>query len=151
MITLRLMNADEYKEYVAVAINTYAKEKVLAGNWKEEESIAKAKESYEQLLPEGEKTENHYLYTIMNDDQACGMIWLGKQTDEQGFIYDFSIEDKYRGNGFGKEAMKLVEQEGKKVGLKKIGLHVFGHNHAARALYEKLGYQITNVQMIKEI
>jgi predicted GNAT family acetyltransferase len=30
-------------------------------------------------------------------------------------------------------------------------LHVFGHNQVARALYEKIGYEVTNVLMSKKL
>jgi len=47
--------------------------------------------------------------------------------------------------------MKEIEKVGQELGMKKIGLHVFGHNKVARGLYDKLGYQTTNVLMEKEI
>ncbi len=47
--------------------------------------------------------------------------------------------------------MKELEVIAKELGMKKIGLHVFGHNKVARGLYEKLGYEITNINMIKSI
>jgi RimJ/RimL family protein N-acetyltransferase len=37
------------------------------------------------------------------------------------------------------------------VGLDKIALHVFAHNHAARAMYKKLGYQTTDVMISKKL
>ena len=37
------------------------------------------------------------------------------------------------------------------MGLHKMGLHVFGHNLAARALYEKLGYVPVNINMEKQL
>lgn len=151
MVKLSLMNSGEFQKYVTSAIEEYAKDKVLAGNWNEEESNSKAKEAYAKLLPKGEKTKNNYLYTIQHEDQACGMIWLAQKSIEEGFIYDISILEKYQGFGYGKEAMKKIEEVGRKLGMKRIGLHVFGHNKVARGLYEKLGYQTTNVEMVKEI
>lgn len=60
MINLTLMNAGEYQGYLSSAIKTYAEEKVLAGNWKEEEALKKAEEEYTRLLPQGEKTESNF-------------------------------------------------------------------------------------------
>ena len=37
------------------------------------------------------------------------------------------------------------------MGIGKVSLHVFGYNHAARALYEKMGYQITGIGMTKTL
>ncbi len=47
--------------------------------------------------------------------------------------------------------MKEIEIIAKKLGMNKIGLHVFGHNKVARRLYEQLGYEITNINMVKVI
>lgn len=151
MINLTLMNAGEYQGYLSSAIKTYAEEKVLAGNWKEEEALKKAEEEYTRLLPQGEKTESNFLYTIRKGDEAVGIIWLAQKSEELGFIYDIYILEKYQGNGYAKEALKSIENVGQKLRLKKIGLHVFGHNKVARGLYEKLGYETTNVLMEKDI
>jgi ribosomal protein S18 acetylase RimI-like enzyme len=152
MIKLVLMNSDEYQKYISSAIKSYAEEKVLSGNWNQEESISKAVEEYTRLLPKGEKTEGNFLYTILNDDdKSVGVIWLAQLSEEKGYIYDIYILEKYQGFGYGKEAMKQIENVGQKLGMKKIGLHVFGHNKVARGLYDKLGYQTTNVLMEKEI
>ncbi|MGN8842463.1 GNAT family N-acetyltransferase [Niallia sp. HCP3S3_B10] len=151
MIKLDLINSDEYKTYLSSAIKTYAQEKVLSGNWKQEESIRKAEEEYAKLLPQGEKTERNFLYTIRKDDESVGVIWLAQKSEKLGFIYDIHIREKYQGNGYAKEALKQIEMVGQEVGLKKIGLHVFGHNLVARGLYEKVGYETTNVLMEKDI
>lgn len=152
MITLKRMNSVEFQKYIQSSVITYAKEKVLSGNWKEEGSIKMAKEEYTKLLPNDEKTENNYLYTILNEDQKeCGMMWLARRSVEEGFIYEINIMKEYQGLGYGKEAMKQIEEIGRQLGMKKISLHVFGHNQVARGLYEKLGYQTTNVKMEKEI
>jgi ribosomal protein S18 acetylase RimI-like enzyme len=33
----------------------------------------------------------------------------------------------------------------------RIGLHVFGHNERASSLYRKMGYEVTDLTMYKEI
>ncbi|GGA29316.1 GNAT family N-acetyltransferase [Psychrobacillus lasiicapitis] len=151
MVKLVLMNSEEYQKYITSAIKSYAIEKVLSGNWNQEESIRKAEEEYTRLLPIGEKTESNYLYTILNDDKAIGVLWLARKSEKEGFIYDISILEQYQGFGYAKETMTQIEIVGKELGMNKIGLHVFGHNKVARGLYEKLGYQTTNVLMEKEI
>lgn len=91
MITLDLMNSDEYQTYLTSAIKYYAEEKVLSGNWKQEESIRKAEEEYTKLLPQGEKTEGQFLYTIRKGNEAVGVIWLAQKSEKQGFIYDIPL------------------------------------------------------------
>ncbi|WP_075619728.1 GNAT family N-acetyltransferase [Paenisporosarcina indica] len=151
MVTLKLMSSEEFQQYLDISVVNYAKEKVASGNWSQEESLTKAKEEYARLLPDGEKSENNYLYNVLHENHAVGIIWLAQKTNGEGFIYDISISETYRGCGYGKEAMKEIEGIAKELGMTKIGLHVFGHNLVARGLYESLGYETTNVVMVKEI
>ena len=49
------------------------------------------------------------------------------------WIYDIHVEDTHRGRGYGKEAMLLAEAEGRRRGLGRITLNVFGGNERSRA------------------
>ncbi|WP_394219557.1 GNAT family N-acetyltransferase [Halobacillus trueperi] len=152
MTTLRRMSEDEFGEYNDFSIAAYAKEKVAAGNWTEEEALEKAKTTQAELLPEGRHTKDHYLYTILNEKgENVGAIWICKQSSEKAFIYDIRVSDDHQGQGHGKKAMILAEEEARIIGVQKIGLHVFGHNTVARKLYESLSYKTTNVVMEKDV
>ncbi|GED66007.1 GNAT family N-acetyltransferase [Lysinibacillus sp. FSL M8-0216] len=151
MISLKPMNHEEFKQYISYAIEDYAKDKIASGNWSEDEAIDLSRESFERLLPNGEKTENNHLSSIFHDDILVGMIWISQKTPNEGFIYDFVIFEQYQGQGYGKKAMKEAEIIAKQLGMNKIGLNVFGHNKIARGLYEKMGYEITNITMAKTI
>lgn len=48
-------------------------------------------------------------------------------------------------------AQGKVEAEGHERGLTGIALHVFGQNTGAQALYQKLGYLPTNINMFKQL
>lgn len=67
------------------------------------------------------------------------------------FIYDFLIHEEFHRRGFGKQALLALEAKVKELGIAKIALHVFAHNRAARALYEKTGIEITGIYMTKEL
>ena len=151
MVRLEEMNSDEFQKYLNFAIKNYAAEHVKAGNWNELEALDKATQEYEKLLPDGEKTLNHNLFMIRDDNEEVGMIWLTQQSSDKGFIYDINIWETYQGRGYGKQAMKEIENIAKNLGLKSIRLHVFGHNRSARGLYEKLGYIETDIVMQKDI
>ena len=64
MITLKPMAEEEFQRYCEYAIEDYAKEKVAAGNWSEDEAVNLSKIEFDRLLPKGEKTEYNYLYSI---------------------------------------------------------------------------------------
>jgi RimJ/RimL family protein N-acetyltransferase len=47
--------------------------------------------------------------------------------------------------------MLLLEEEAKQLGLRVLYLRVFAFNTNAKNLYEKLGYQITSMNMAKQL
>lgn len=148
---IKTMSSEEFNNYIDKAIYNYAKEKIKAGNWSEEEAFDKAKEEFNRLLPDKEKTKNHYFFSIYEVVEVIGMIWLNKQTNKHGFIYDINILDKYQGKGYGKQAMNEIELFARRMGIKKLELHVFNHNKKAINLYESLGYNPTNIMMSKAL
>jgi ribosomal protein S18 acetylase RimI-like enzyme len=148
------MNKEEFQLYISIAIEDFAKDKVTSGNWGEDEAIDLSKKEFSRLLPKDEKSELNYLFSIFQDQQLVGMIWIAQTSTtnpDEGFIFDFIIYEPHQGQGYGKQAMKETEVIAKELGMNKIGLHVFGHNKVARGLYEKLGYEITNIKMVKSI
>jgi ribosomal protein S18 acetylase RimI-like enzyme len=154
MMHLIPMTGAEFEAYLQHLIPDYAAEHVRAGNWPADEAEDRAAAQVRQLLPEGVTTPDHYLYTLRVDeiDQPVGLIWFGVQHDgirPRGFVYDIIVYEGFRRRGFGAQAMRAVENKARNLGLDNMTLHVFGHNHAARALYEQLGYTVTDLWMAK--
>ena len=143
MCHLRQMNAYEFEHYAEKAVHSYAAELVKSGSCSEDVSLKQAQKTYDSLLPKGLESEGQYLFHIINDtDAVIGMIWFGERPNHEGFIYDFSILEHFRNQGFGTKALELVEVEAKNKAIKKLSLHVFGHNINAIRLYKKMGYGI---------
>jgi len=146
------MNAYEFEHYIKPAIKEYASELTISGSSSESDSMKNAQKTFDYLLPDGIKSEGQYLFHVINKtDAIIGMTWFGLRSNNEGFIYDFSINETFRGQGFGTKTMELLEKEAKKHGVKKLGLHVFGHNFAAISLYKKMGYTVYSMNMSKEI
>lgn len=155
MPTLIPMTEADYLAYVAEAIPSYAAEKVAAGQWTAEESIERSKQSLDELLPQGLATPDHHLFTV-HDPQASavGMLWIAAQLragQRIAYVYDVLIKPAHQRKGFASRAFLALEDEVRSLGLSGIALHVFGHNAAAQALYAKLGYVPTNINMFKPI
>jgi ribosomal protein S18 acetylase RimI-like enzyme len=150
MPTLIPMSQPEFDAFLERSIPEYAADKVRAGNWTEAESLERSRKEFEELLPLGLKSEENFLYTLYDDQQAVGMIWM-KTASTSGFIYEVYIEEKFRGRGYGRSIMLLLEEKAREMGLKSLGLHVFGSNQVARRLYEAVGYEVTNVNMKKTL
>ena len=144
----------EYEEYLKHLIPDYAADNVRAGYWDESEALEKSRQQVESLLPQGLQTKDHYIYSLYDGDQKVGMIWLKAEMDRAvkgGFIYDVLVDEKFRGRGYGKQVMSLIEEKARELGLKSIGLHVFGYNTVAKNLYESVGYEVSSFNMIKKL
>ncbi|MGE6630678.1 GNAT family N-acetyltransferase [Bacillus sp. NPDC077027] len=153
MVELKDMSQSDYDKYTEHAINDYAKGKVTAGTWTEEEAPEQAAKQFQKLLPEGRQSVNHELWNLILDgDENIGWLWLyhdPHHPQKEGFIYGFILFEAYRGKGYAKQALHALDEKAKTMGLEKLSLHVFGHNHIARSLYEKTGYEETSIMMSK--
>lgn len=153
-IELTAMTEATFNQYYKYALKEYADEHVKAGNWREEDAIQKAREQFDQLLPDGLATKGHVLLSILHDGEPIGIIWLHVQSnhqEKQAFIFDIKLDENQRGKGLGKAAMEALDQYALSKGVQQIRLHVFAHNHRARSLYEKMGYETTDYKMSKRL
>lgn len=154
-IELRTMSDAEYSEYIRVAVPSYADEKMKGENLTREQADDVARESFAKLLPHGIASSDQFLRTIVDlkTGNAIGTLWYAKKSTPRPhvWIYDFVVDEKLRGRGIGAETLKLLEIEVRALGIKSIGLHVFGHNESAAGLYEKTGFRTTNRIMVKDL
>jgi RimJ/RimL family protein N-acetyltransferase len=154
-VRLEPLSEADYAAWLAQSIDGYAAEKVRAGNWAAERARARAEEEFRQLLPGGLTTPGNHLFSIEDAGSGTkvGIVWLAIRDAARGraFIYDFLIHEQYRRRGYGLAALRALDGVARGLGMQEIGLHVFGHNHAARALYEKAGYEVTNVSMARKL
>jgi ribosomal protein S18 acetylase RimI-like enzyme len=148
------MTQIEYEVFLERTIPEYAADKVRAGHWAESEALERSRKEFEGELPQGLQTKNNYLYTLHDGKDAVGLIWMRANVDRptnDGFISELYVEEKFRGKGYGKQIMLLIEEKARELGLKAIGLHVFGSNKIAQNLYKAVGYEITSVNMSKAL
>ena len=149
------MTEEEFDAWLPEAIEGYAAEHVASGRWSADEAVQKSREEHEKLLPNGVATSGHHLWSIVrsSDGRRAGLLWVAlvETPPRHAFVYNIEIDERFRRRGYAEQAMLRLEDEVRQLGLETIRLHVFGHNSAARPLYEKLGYATTNVLMAKQI
>ncbi|ASK61002.1 GNAT family N-acetyltransferase [Virgibacillus phasianinus] len=153
-VTLLPMTQDDFAHYTSKSIQSYASEKVEAGTWTKEEAPEKSEKEFERLLPEGLDSEYQNLFAItkVDNDKKVGWLWYHfkpENPQKEAFIYDFLIFDEYQGQGYGKAALKALDDYALANGIEKISLHVFAHNKRAIHLYEKLNYEAKDLIMSK--
>ncbi|MDO7906502.1 GNAT family N-acetyltransferase [Paenibacillus sp. JX-17] len=159
MVYLQPMNEEQFAVFRKTTIQEYAKDKVAAGTWSEQEAPGLAEESVERHLPQGLATPDAYLYVIRLEEKeserpVVGHLWFNlseKHHGKEAFLLDILIDDHYQNQGLGSRTMMALEEEVRKLGAVRIGLHVFGHNERAYHVYTKMGYIPTDITMSKEL
>ncbi len=149
MVKLEPIQQKDFEIFLERGIREYAEDHVRNGNWTAEEVLERSKKEFEQLLPDGINSQHQYLYSIIDeDDSKKGVLWV-QIKDQKAFIYDFIIDESFRGKGYGKQALAALDERLISMNVDSVGLHVFGHNIVAQEVYKKSGYEITNINMRK--
>ena len=156
MIALRKMSEDQYLDFIDYFISDYAIE--IMENYKKskEDALGIASREVKIDLPEGIHTKKNTLLCIDLEEEArqeiIGYLWYEENKDESSvFIYDFYIRPEYRNKGYGKKSMSALEEELKNAKIGQIKLRVAYSNEKALALYKELGFNITGINMAKNI
>jgi ribosomal protein S18 acetylase RimI-like enzyme len=150
------LTRSEFADYQAASIPMYAHEKVRSGEWAEADALGLAREAFDLLLPNGLDTPESYLFGLReaSGGPLLGVLWFAirqRVADRIAYVYDIVIHPQFQRQGHARRAFRALEDKVRELGLSGIALHVFGHNTGARALYESLGYETTNITMFKPI
>lgn len=155
-VRLAPLTPGQFDDYLSHALPAYAREKVTSGQWAEAQALELARQEVARVLPQGLSTPHHRLFSLRNgaSDTDVGMLWIAEQ--ERGgrriaYVYDVWVWEAHRRKGYAQAAFLALEGLVHDLGLAGISLHVFGHNTTARALYAKLGYEISSLVLFKEI
>lgn len=155
-VELTLFEPAVFENFMEGLLEHYMADKIRAGNLSPENAQEQIQKEVAQLLPEGLHTPQHTFFEIRDLESGAkvGILWIffnPQDRRKQAFIYDIEIHDAYRRQGYASQALLALEDYLRRQGAERIGLHVFGFNKEAQALYLKLGYEITNLQMAKTI
>jgi len=156
MTTLIPMSQAAFVEFERSAIEGYARQNVASGRWPRESALELARAEHRRLLPEGRATRNAYLFEIVDPEShsTVGTLWfavLNATGTARGYVYNVEIAEEHRGKGHARRAFTALEPFCRSLGVTTIGLHVFAFNTPARKLYETLGYEVTSINMQKNL
>ncbi|MBC7690613.1 MAG: GNAT family N-acetyltransferase [Methylotenera sp.] len=156
MIHLKSMTDDEFSRYLKDAIPSYDAGKVQSEGLSDSDALALAQRTFQELLPKGIHSPDHFLFSVFDDDSAvpCGTLWLACRREgskHYAYIYDIILNPAHRGKGLGRQLMRLMEEEVRRQCLQSVVLHVFEHNTLAIHLYESMGFHTTNRIMSKKL
>ena len=151
MVKLEPIQQEDFERFLEREIRSYAEDHVRNGNWSPEGALERSRKEFEHYLPDGIHSQDQYLYSIFDESgDKIGVLWV-QVKDQKAFIFDFVIEEAFRGKGYGKQALAAMDEKLKSMDVESVGLHVFGDNIAAQELYKKTGFQITGIQMKKTL
>ena len=145
------MQQEDFERFRERAIREYAADHVRNGNWPAEGAVERSKKVFENYLPDGIQTKDQYLYSIVDESgNKLGALWV-QVKQGTAFIFDFVIDEAFRGKGYGKQALAAMDEKLRSMKVESVALHVFGDNITAQELYKKAGFQITDIQMKKTL
>ena len=155
-MVLRVMENEEFPGYCEYFIDDYSREIVQNYGHSIDFAIELAKKDLDDCFPRGLKSENQSLLCletlIGGQSTVVGYLWHSVKREEKStFIYDFYVSDEYRGKGFGKQAISLLENKMISIGINQIKLRVAYHNERTLKLYKDVGFSITGFNMSKKL
>jgi ribosomal protein S18 acetylase RimI-like enzyme len=144
----------DFHAWLLQAIPAFALTGVEDGRWSLAESIDQSKQAHAALLPQGLGTPGQFFVRLQDADSGAdvGALWWaesGQAGGRQAWVYSLEIEEHARRRGFARAALQELERVARGRGVHHLGLHVFGHNHAARRLYDALGFEPTSITLRK--
>ena len=156
MVRLVPMTEEEFEAFMLVSMRDQAQGQVQPGAWRAEEADRTIERMRSQMLPDGLATPGHSFFTLeaAGTGAKVGGLWYVVEEEDgkrQIFVMDIQVHAEHRRHGYGSQAFMAMEDNARTMGTTRVALHVFEHNHAARALYAKLGYVGTGTMMAKEI
>ena len=155
-VRLLPMTPEEYDRFVDRSVPAYARSNVEAGRWSTAESERLAREEFARILPQGRETPDQFFFQIHGPapGKVVGRLWLAlmrRTATPIAYVYDIEIDPEFRRLGFAEAALRAAEGIARAHGADRMMLNVFGTNHGAQALYEKLDYRVSALAMVKRL
>jgi ribosomal protein S18 acetylase RimI-like enzyme len=157
LVTLRLrpLSRAELPSYRERSLAWYRYDLETNGGLSPEAAQRKVAADWSRLFPDEGLPEGTHLYAVEDEaGETVGWLWWTEREGAEGrtaYVYEISVEEAKRGRGYGREAMRLFEEDARANGIDHAAFVVLGGNEVARSLYRSLGYRETAVSMTKRL
>jgi len=151
-VRLEPMSADRFAAWSGHSVEGFAAQQVAAGTAGPAEAAAAARAAFADLLPHGRETPQHHFWTVLAGEEQVGDLWIRVQplpAEVEAYVYDVEVRPGHRGRGLGRATMLAAETAARDLGADVLRLNVFGHNVAAGALYDSLGYTASSTLLAR--
>lgn len=154
MVRLVPMTEEEFESFKEYSLASFVAGKTAAGYFDAKAARAIGEQTFSGLLPKGLTTPGQHLVAIEQEasGERVGLLWFGVADQGAGplaYVFDGLIFEPHRRRGFASAALSALEAAAKKAGARQIALQLFGGKVAARALFERCGFGVTDVMLAK--
>ena len=151
LVKLEPLQQVDFERFLERGIREYAEDHVRNGNWPAQGALERSRKEFEHYLPEGLHSKDQYLWSLLNEEgNKIGVLWV-QVKEQKAFIFDFRIDEEFRGKGFGKLSLTALDEKLQAMNVESVALHVFGDNITAQELYKKMGFRVTGIHMKKDL
>jgi RimJ/RimL family protein N-acetyltransferase len=147
------MTEAEFAVFKDFMYQDYAESQARGAGVPVEEVSDVTRAQVDHLMQDGLHSPAHrYWKVVIQEGTTVGDLWVQVEAEKrQAFIYFVGMESYYRGHGYARQALSVLEDLLRAQGVRRISLNVFGDNVVARHLYERLGYQPSAILMRKDM
>jgi ribosomal protein S18 acetylase RimI-like enzyme len=154
-LRLRPLRDDQLPDFIEAGRAEYIHGLVAHAHMSEAFARDKAEHDLAAYADSTAIPEGHSLYWIERGGDRVGRLWFAERPSARigrlAWLYELEIDEPFRGQGYGRSAMDLLEEEVGRRGIGEIALNVWGGNETARSLYRSQGYLERAVEMAKEL
>ena len=154
-LQLRPMSSEELEAWYPVHEQSFLDDRIRTG---EPEDVARAyvREQSAAFFPGGRPGPRHEVLALDDENGRVGVVWVGpylRREDDfsAAWLYKIEVDEAFRGRGYAREALSLLEAHLARSGVRELGLNVFGDNDTARRLYVRAGFRESAVTMNKTL
>ena len=156
MVRLVPMTEDEFASFKEHSLASFVAGKTAAEYFDEQAARAIGERTFSGLLPQGIATPGQHLVAIEEEvsGERVGLLWFGVADQGAGplaYVFDGLIFEPHRRRGLASASLAALEAAAKTAGARQIALQLFGGNEAARALFARCGFSVTDVMLAKSL
>ncbi len=143
VVSFRKLGIWEKEDFFKIQTIEYGDSMHKAGFFPTEvEARQHAVDSLRGLRAENSNEKPHFYWFLDFEGKDVGYLWVAENTNfKTAYIYQISLFEKYRRQGFARAALHKLSVDCKAKGIVSINLNVFAYNGGARALYQELGFK----------
>ena len=143
----RAMAAEEFGSWQECQVQAYADENLASSGGDATLALERSRADFARSLPDGLDTADTSIVVLLADGEPVGHLWLRHhRPGAETFGFDLEVLPARRREGWGRAAIALASRLAAEAGDRRLGLHVFGENDGARALYASMGFEVQSTK-----